>query len=276
MVMEVEFLINLVRERPPIYDPSDRSHRDRDAIAALWKEVAAAMKCTEAECKDKWRHLRSNFMRERRKINVKPSGSANTETRRWVYYDAMQFLIPHVTPRPTSSNVPTPPDEDTCRETEDASQNSSPSVVIETPDNVSPQEAANNTETCEDRSSVNPILPKSKKTGVTKKRSRDAADEMDMRFLEELKQLREQASSQNVDDPDRQFLLSLLPMMKQLSPIDNMDIKIEIYEKFRRKLFKPAPSVQYGYWTEQNQSHTPSPCTSNVSDSYSQHEYANL
>ena len=42
----MEFLINLVRERPPIYDPSDRRHRDRDVIAALWKEVAAALKCT--------------------------------------------------------------------------------------------------------------------------------------------------------------------------------------------------------------------------------------
>ena len=186
----------------------------------------------------------------------------------------MQFLIPHLTPRPTSSNVPTPPDEDTCHETEDAPQNSSPSVVIETPDNVSPQEAASNTETCEDRSTAKPILPMSKKTGVTKKCSRDTADEMYMSFLEELKQLREQASSQNVTDLDRQFLLHLLPMMKQLSPIDNMDIKIEIYETFRRKMFKPAPSVQYGYWTDQNQSYTPSPCTSNVSDSYS--EYTNI
>ncbi|KAK8402998.1 hypothetical protein O3P69_000910 [Scylla paramamosain] len=137
-------------------------------------------KCyTETECKDKWRHLRSNFMRERRKISAKTSGSGNTETRKWVYYDAMQFLIPHVTPRPTSSNVPTPPDEDTCHEAEDAPQDSSPSVVIETPDNVSPQEAASNTETCEDRSTAKPILPMSKKTSVTKKRSRDTADEID-------------------------------------------------------------------------------------------------
>ena len=185
----------------------------------------------------------------------------------------MQFLIPYVTPRSSSSNVPTPPDENTCHETEDATHNSSPSVTIKTPDNTS-QEAANNTETCEDRSTVKPILPMSKKPGVTKKRNRDTADEVDMHILEELKQLREQASSQNVNDPDHQFLLSLLPMMKQLSPIDNMDIKIEIFEAFRRKMFKPAPFVQYGYWTDQNQSHTPSPCASNVSDSYS--EYANL
>ena len=211
-------------------------------------------------------------MRERRKISVKPSGSANTETKRWVYFDAMQFLIPYVTPRSSSSNVPTPPDENTCHETEDAPHNSSPFVTIKTPDNTS-QEAANNTEACEDHSTVKPILPMSKKPGVTKKRNRDTADEVDMHILEELKQLRE-ASLQNVNDPDHHFLVSLLPMMKQLSPIDNMDIKIEIFEAFRRKMFKPAPSVQYGYVTDQNQSHTPSPCASNVSDIYS--EYASL
>ena len=42
----MEFLINFVRERPAIYDPSDHTHRERDVIAALWKEVAAALKCT--------------------------------------------------------------------------------------------------------------------------------------------------------------------------------------------------------------------------------------
>ncbi|KAG7169932.1 putative Alcohol dehydrogenase transcription factor Myb/SANT-like-containing protein 11 [Homarus americanus] len=43
-IMQVDVLINLFRERPAIYDPTDRSHRDRDVIAALWKEVAAALK----------------------------------------------------------------------------------------------------------------------------------------------------------------------------------------------------------------------------------------
>lgn len=186
----------------------------------------------------------------------------------------MQFLIPYVTPRPTSSNVPKPPDEDTCHETEDADQDSSLSAVIEASENASPQEAASNVETCEDRSNDKPILPKSKKPCIAKKKknSKASADEMDLLFLDEIKQLRGKASSQNDNDGDRQFLLSLLPMMKQLSPIDNMDIRIEIYEAFRRKMFKPAPSVQYGYWTEHNQSHapTPSPGTSHASDNYVQ------
>ena len=144
-------------------------------------------------------------MRERREISVKPSGSVNTETKRWVYFDAMQFLIPYVTPRSFSSNVPTPPDENTSHETEDAPHNSSPSVTIKTPDNTS-EEAANNTETYEDRSTVKPILPMSKKPGATKKRNRDTADEVNIHnILEELKQLRKQASSQNVNDQITSF-----------------------------------------------------------------------
>lgn len=36
-------LMHLVQERLAMYDPSDHSHRDRDAIASLWKEVAAVV-----------------------------------------------------------------------------------------------------------------------------------------------------------------------------------------------------------------------------------------
>ena len=43
--MLVDLLINLVRERRAIYDPSDPLHRDRDAIASFWKEIATEMKC---------------------------------------------------------------------------------------------------------------------------------------------------------------------------------------------------------------------------------------
>ena len=43
--MIVDVLINLVRERRAIYDPNDLLHRDRDAISALWKDIATEMKC---------------------------------------------------------------------------------------------------------------------------------------------------------------------------------------------------------------------------------------
>ena len=43
--MLVELLINLVRERRAIYDPSNPVHRDCDTITTLWKDIATEMKC---------------------------------------------------------------------------------------------------------------------------------------------------------------------------------------------------------------------------------------
>ncbi|XP_042856497.1 transcription factor Adf-1-like [Penaeus japonicus] len=172
--MKIELLINLVRERPAIYDASDSRHRDRDVIAALWGEVATELKCTEADCKEKWRHLRSNFMREKRKLMKLPSGSASSLTRRWVYYDAMEFLFPHVTPRPTSSSVPTPMDEDTGHEMEDALQNSSHTPDIAVQDNASPLEGTASQD-CNDANAAMPkpsstqsLLPPKNAAGVVK------------------------------------------------------------------------------------------------------------
>ncbi|XP_050724620.1 uncharacterized protein LOC127002580, partial [Eriocheir sinensis] len=216
----------------------------------------------EAGCKEKWGNLRSNFMREKRKISAKPSGSANTQARKWVYYDAMTFIIPHVTPRASSSNVRTPPHQDTYHDTEDEPQNHSPCSVVEASGNATPDEAASNIEICENSSTVKPMLPILKKPTATKKLKKETEEEMDMRFLNELKLLREQTLPQDNNDSDRHFLLSLLPMVKQLSPMDNLDFRIEMQESLRRKIYKPESSVQYGYWTQQNQLHTPTPSPS--------------
>ena len=42
------------------------------------------------------------------------------------------------------------------------------------------------------------------------------------------------------NDSDRMFLLNLLPAMKQLSPLDNMDFRVEVQETLRRKLRRHA------------------------------------
>ena len=134
---------------------------------------------TEIEYKDKRHHLRSNFIREKRKISAKPSGSANTQTRWWMYSDVMELLLPHVTPRLTSSNVTTFPDKD-CRETKDTPRNSSPSTAIEAPDNTFPQETAHFNEICEDHSTIKASLPICKKPSVVK-----LMDCFDVRFIQQ-------------------------------------------------------------------------------------------
>jgi hypothetical protein len=95
---------------------------------------------------------------------------------------------------------------------------------------------------------------------------------MDFRFLDELKKLREKSTTDE-NDPDRFFLLSLLPMMKQLSPADNMNIKIEILETFRRK---PAAPVQNSYWFHQQDYSINSPSADSSHSSTTYSEYPNF
>ncbi|XP_050706553.1 uncharacterized protein LOC126991922 [Eriocheir sinensis] len=102
-------------------------------------------------------------MREKKKFDALPSGSATVKARKWVFYDAMTFLTPCVTPRATSSNVSSPLKK----------------------------------------------LP------------------FEHWFYSRATEVFPGTSS---------FLLSLLPLMKQLSPMDNSDAKIEIQQIFRRKL----------------------------------------
>jgi hypothetical protein len=71
------------------------------------------------------------------------------------------------------------------------------------------------------------------------KRKRPTADDIDKEYLDSLKEIgrrMEETSS----DCDRMFLLSLLPAMKQLSPLVNMDFRVEVQEFLCRKLRRSA------------------------------------
>ena len=112
-----------------------------------------------------------------------------------------------------------------------------------------------------------------KKPNAKKRPRCQLPSEVDKQIVGELQKLREQAACkcENESDPDRQFMLSLLPLMKQLSPVDSIDIKIEIHEAFRRKLVKDQNS-SYGYWTDQHTFRTSSPYASDSASA----EYNNL
>ena len=54
------------------------------------------------------------------------------------------------------------------------------------------------------------------------------AVDTDQQYLDSLKEIGKRMEISN--DSDRMFLLSLLPVMKQLSPLDNMDFRAEVQE----------------------------------------------
>ena len=188
----------------------------------------------DSDCKKKWQQLRSNFVRGKRKFDTHPSGSANIKLRKWVFYDTMAFLTPYVAPRVTSSNVPPSLEYMNAEDdTNDATLNDADSAFsVGTASNVDVHEEENTTSVMMQPLSI------AKKKSVTKKRHCELASDVDEHIMGELQMMRQQAVSLNEkeSDSDRQFLLSLLPLMKQLSPMDSLDIKIEIHQAFQRKL----------------------------------------
>lgn len=154
---------------------------------------------------------------------------------------------------------------------------SSTTNIMDAPDSVRSVQTATNVDVCEggSTSTSTPVIKQTssteKKPNANKRRRCELPSDVDGQIVGELQKLREQAvcKNENESDPDRQFLLSLLPLMKQLSPIDSIDIKIEIHQAFRRKLAKDQNS-SHGYWTGQHQhpSHnTPSPYASDSASS---------
>jgi hypothetical protein len=67
------------------------------------------------------------------------------------------------------------------------------------------------------------------------KRQKLTAVNVVKQYLDSLKEIGKRMEKTS-SDSDRMFLLSLLPAMKQLLPLDNLDFWVEVQETLRRKL----------------------------------------
>jgi hypothetical protein len=63
-------------------------------------------------------------------------------------------------------------------------------------------------------------------------RQKLTAVDVDRQYLDSLKEICKRMEETN-SDSDRMFLLSLLPAVKQLSPLDNLDFRVEVQETLR-------------------------------------------
>jgi len=71
------------------------------------------------------------------------------------------------------------------------------------------------------------------------KKQKLAAVDTDQQYLDSLKEIDKRMEETN-NDSDRMFLLNLLPAIKQLSSLDNMDFRVKVQEDFQRKLRRHA------------------------------------
>lgn len=88
-------LIELYRERPLLWDPTDNEYKLGKNKLAAWKEIANLMKTDVVEVKKKTESLLASFRRERQREGTIPSGTGIDEAYRskWFAFQSMAFLM---------------------------------------------------------------------------------------------------------------------------------------------------------------------------------------
>ncbi|TKR95847.1 hypothetical protein L596_009961 [Steinernema carpocapsae] len=90
-------LIDLVEERPALYNKADGNYKKAAYKKNLWNEIASEISAEGADwdaaaCKKKWRNLRDRYNKLKK---APPSGSgaeAREEQRSWVHFEAFRFM----------------------------------------------------------------------------------------------------------------------------------------------------------------------------------------
>ncbi|XP_050300090.1 uncharacterized protein LOC126738694 [Anthonomus grandis grandis] len=125
IVLDTERIIVEVEKRPALYNKELKEYSDRNAKEKLWIEVCANVipkwhEISGAERKDrgkevqkKWKNLKDScFARELAAQKKIKSGEPAKKRRKYIYFDALLFLLLHQQPRTTSGNVGPPGDKE--------------------------------------------------------------------------------------------------------------------------------------------------------------------
>ncbi|XP_056445598.1 uncharacterized protein LOC130381836 [Gadus chalcogrammus] len=100
--MDDYLLIREVEKRVQLYDHSDPKYKDKRQRDAGWRAVSEAVGITVVKCQGRWKDLRDQFSKK----SLQPrSGSAAGPQKEWKYTQALSFLIPHLQPRSSRSNL---------------------------------------------------------------------------------------------------------------------------------------------------------------------------
>ncbi|PNF38830.1 hypothetical protein B7P43_G10196 [Cryptotermes secundus] len=179
--------VQLIEQEPGIYDKRHPDYARRDTTDSAWERISH---------------------------ETKESGSSATKKRQYYLHDALQFMIPHITKnRHHESNIAAPHTEEGtafCGETEEE--------VKEASGNITPS----NSPTVIQASCRQSNRDECKQPLLGKRRRLTALDQVDTSFMNYVNQ----DTQSTIPDPDAQFLHSLLPDMKLMTPKQKRAFKI--------------------------------------------------
>ncbi|XP_073406840.1 uncharacterized protein [Dendrobates tinctorius] len=119
VAIDVDLLIDMVRDREPLWNMADRFHADACVTRRLWEEVCQAVLSNWEELHSRaqkeqrervqlrWRSMRDRFKKEFNKEMQAPSGSRGRRSR-YKYSEALSFLRSTMVTRSTFSSTREP------------------------------------------------------------------------------------------------------------------------------------------------------------------------
>ncbi|KAH8408731.1 hypothetical protein KR215_011758 [Drosophila sulfurigaster] len=284
--MDIRRLINEVKQRPALWDANHSEHANRVETQRQWLNVAEAMDVNVELCRSKWKNLRCSYRRlqNRQKSSQQQQASPAPQ---WTYAEAMSFLdncwhreddddcASNV--NDTAIQFKAEPDEmetDNDALMQEFQSAVTPQAMRRLSHNISLASAA-----AEEQQSEAPVmssscpLPAGTAIAAAAASSCQCAKRVDeqVNFLEDLKREEQQlmqSTSQDlarcknvlhVGDADYNFLVSILPMMKQMSPLQNVSFRAKVGEVLLHTMQQPPMQLQQQQQQQQAAQESPQP-----------------
>ncbi|XP_018375138.1 PREDICTED: uncharacterized protein LOC108768929 [Trachymyrmex cornetzi] len=236
-MFDTERFIEEIERRPAIYDVNRGEYNDRNAKMTAWDEVCQVMvpnwarltdeerNVEEKNLRGKWRNIRDYFMKELKLQKSHKSGPAGRKRKKYMYFDRLLFLMPTVENKRMSTSINLP-----CKSEESEGEVDNP--VIEEYDPLTHGGASiTGTSITGSREYLQTGTPSYK---VCPRYSKQLCETSFTPFDNEIHDILSSHSSQRVtldeDDYDKMFLLSLLPIIRQVPEEKKLDVRIQMQQ----------------------------------------------
>ncbi|XP_071979184.1 uncharacterized protein [Engystomops pustulosus] len=243
MAIDIDQLIQMVHDRPELYDPKVPSYADRYKKKKAWEEICAVVVpdwdlCSDREknlkakeIQTRWRSLKDCFRRELTlQKKLERSGIPTNRRRKYVHYEGLLFLEPTMRLRHPFGGCPASTATSEDRETVEilqpidlersVSPNPLPPPLLPRPPPPPP-----------------PASPAPKRN--RKKSQQTSESEWETHLLNVMNTLRKK--SEENSDSDEIFLRSLLPFVKKVPEERKIDMQLSMMHVVKRFMEPPQP-----------------------------------
>lgn len=196
--------------------------------------------------KSKWRNLRDTFRRELAKAQSFRSGAAGDSTKKskWAYFELMLFIKDTFTAKPTTSNVPSNAEENDEGNYDKNSENDEESLDEDQSDKGEPIDKSATQQNDVFRTPAAEKMIAEHRDKLQKKRKGSENVYEQLIDIEKKKLETYNAKTNLANDSDYHFLMSLLPQMKALPPVRNMQMRLNIQQLFLTDHYQNTPQTQ--------------------------------